>query len=497
VELERLLSKEFCEICNIDLSKEYAIEYIDASKLLVPERIDLIAKYKYIECRDKGFEIPFFKELYAKHIEAFSYGTYMEPGNPNKITLQDYLETFENLMDEIKKNGIDPEVSVIPVGKDNVIMNGSHRVAIALYYGLQVPIVRFDDLYVDYGLNFFRQHKLEEKFLDFMVTEFIHLKKDLYVACLFPSAKGMDHFNRAIQVMEQKANILYQKEIKIKKEGLRNLITQLYPSETNQWIGTYENHYAGVCGKLQGCSGAEPLRIFVLSCNSVDQIKSIKTEVRNIYQIENHSIHITDTYEEAVSLADIVFNPKSVHCLNYGCPDYFIKFNKKLNCFKERIIKYNLPMDQFVIDSSSVMGLYGLRDIGDIDFLTLATGYEVIEDAVINSNHKNLGYYDTSMENLILNPENYLVYSGIKFITLDVCKTYKKNRNEKKDRIDIKLINTIQNINDFTLVKRYDVWINNKRRTLYYTYMLCCRNQYLLMGKQIIKKILYKLHLSK
>ena len=41
---------------------------------------------------------------------------------------------------------------------------------------------------------------------------------------------------------------------------------------------------------------------------------------------------------------------------------------------------------------------------------------------------------------MIYDPRNYFVYNDLKFITLQVLKKMKKNRNEEKDKIDLKLI---------------------------------------------------------
>ena len=53
-------------------------------ELLVPGRIDLIAKYTYIENYVKHYDVKWFNNLYKAHIEALSGGNYTEPTNPAK-----------------------------------------------------------------------------------------------------------------------------------------------------------------------------------------------------------------------------------------------------------------------------------------------------------------------------------------------------------------------------------------------------------------------------
>ena len=118
------------------------IRYVDALELFTKNRIDLVAKYKYVEMYDRGLDIPFIRELYKSHISAFSAGTFIEEGQEEKKnSIEDYERIFKDLIDSIKCTGFDEHISVVPVGGENVILNGSHRVAIAAYFGLKVPVV--------------------------------------------------------------------------------------------------------------------------------------------------------------------------------------------------------------------------------------------------------------------------------------------------------------------------------------------------------------------
>ena len=44
---------------------------------------------------------------------------------------------------------------------------------------------------------------------------------------------------------------------------------------------------------------------------------------------------------------------------------------------------------------------------------------------------------------IIYNPENYFYFNGFKFISLNILKKMKQNRNEEKDKNDLKLINKL------------------------------------------------------
>ena len=104
----------------------------------MPGRIDLIPKMKYIEHRESNYHTEYVKELYTRHIEAFTIGTYTEQGNEWKNSIEKYISTFDMLIDDIKCNGIDENVSVIPVGKNNEIIEVTERENAIIDYVLKI-----------------------------------------------------------------------------------------------------------------------------------------------------------------------------------------------------------------------------------------------------------------------------------------------------------------------------------------------------------------------
>ena len=142
------LTPYFCETYMIDRHKDYPVEWIDSRTLLVSERLDLAAKVKYIESRESGQISPFVRDCYVKHIEAFSYGTFKESGYNEKDSIKKYIDSFHHLIDAIKASGFDASKSVIPVGKDNILLDGAHRAAVANYFNKKIPIIRLPDIKV-------------------------------------------------------------------------------------------------------------------------------------------------------------------------------------------------------------------------------------------------------------------------------------------------------------------------------------------------------------
>lgn len=94
------------------------------------------------------------------------------------------------------------------------------------------------------------------------------------------------------------------------------MLSQIYYGE--EWLGNVENNFKGSQGKLVECfKNFEPVRVIAFQADNLEEVIEIKEKIRDIFKIGKHSVHITDTKEEAIRVARIVFNNNSIHFLNY------------------------------------------------------------------------------------------------------------------------------------------------------------------------------------
>ena len=94
VNIKDYFSPYFIRIWRCEPDIELKVDYVQPVQFLVSNRIDLICKLFYIECREKRADMTFAKELYTEHLRAFSEGTFTEPGNEEKNTIEKYFSTF-------------------------------------------------------------------------------------------------------------------------------------------------------------------------------------------------------------------------------------------------------------------------------------------------------------------------------------------------------------------------------------------------------------------
>lgn len=310
------LDKYFLSYNKITQDTEYEVFEIDPKELITERRIDLVVKYYYIQCRENNENISFARELYDKHIEAFTDGTFQEHGNKHKNSIDRYIETFHNLIDEFKKKGFDSSISIIPIGKNYELLDGSHRVACAAYFKQRIKVARFPDLSVDYGIKFFKLRLLDDYYLDFIVKEYAALKNNIQLLIAWPKIAESRKLNVVQEILDKNGcKIIYKKKLRFSREELWNLIFQIYKQE--HWIGHTKNNFEGITLKADLCYDNNGLlEVYVIDTPSIEMLNSAKQKIREFFLIGKSSIHTTDSKKETLDILMFIFD-KNYNTLLY------------------------------------------------------------------------------------------------------------------------------------------------------------------------------------
>lgn len=377
-----LLSKNFVKTKKITKDTPYEIRKMDAKELLCPERFDLTAKIAYIEAREKGEDMSFARELYRKHIEAFSEGTYNEPGDENKTSLERFFSVFDELIDNYKENGFDSDKSLVPVGRDNIILDGAHRTACSIYFGGKISVISFPQFEVHFDYRYFRERRLSEEMLEYMAVIYSrYASKPLYLACLWPVSIAAKR-PQAMEIITAQHGIVYDTSVMLNKNGLRNFMMQIYQHQ--DWIGTVDNHFAGVMGKVDACFAPNTSTETILfEGGALEEVLQMKNRIRDVFMLDKHAVHISDSNDETKLMASLLFSANSRHALNFGKPDTFPQCFRKFKEIKETGTS---------LGTSATLAYYGIADAG-----------EVVADSIA---------FDE------LNPRTYFVFDSLKFPAL-------------------------------------------------------------------------------
>lgn len=401
------------------------IIYVSPQKLICKERLDIVAKYIFLDLRDKCFD--YAKDLYKDHIRVMTRGSFVEPYSEKK-NLEAFISSFNNIASSIEKNGFDLSVAPIFVDENYKILDGAHRVASCLFFNIEVPVVVLpvSGEYNVYNQEYFEQYGIKSDYLDLIMQYYLRLTdKDVYCLNVWPSAKN--HDNELLDIINDSFHIIYKKEMELNENGAFLYLAQIYKEYA--WAQEGDKNFSGVYRKLLPCfPDYSPIKTFFLVPKEPIDLIEKKEEMRAIYNIEKHSLHMTDNMCETIQMAEIILSNNTISFLNNS--DVF-RFKSTTSWVKSAIaIKEN--NDEIVFCGSLVLALYGIREAHDIDYLCL------IDDA--ESHNEYIDLYELTLKQAIYNPAVQFSFFGLPLLTLERIKVFKKNRNEGKDRDDIDLI---------------------------------------------------------
>ena len=428
----------------IPLEKAVTVETLDPWELMRPHRIDIVAKYIYARHRALNIDSLWAKRLYAAHIRIMNGAK--EGDGTGKEGIESFVDAFHGIIDSIGEDGFDESVSLVPIDRNNVVIDGAHRVAACLLHEQPVRCVRFDIDANRYGLAYFQRNSqfagsgLGQHWCDALALAYCRLNPNTYIATVFPAAVGRDDEVQA--ALEQCGQIVYAKKICLENHGPFNLIRQMYAGEP--WLGTYRNNFAGAHGKAHPCfPHGESLRVYVLESNRPEAVLRVKQRVRELFQIDNHSIHINDYHEETLRLSQLFFNDNSIHFLNAARPEFYERFYQLFYYYRDWLVRHGADGEHFCVDGSAVMAAYGIREPRDLDFLH--HGYEDMSSclAEIGSHNEDAHHHITTIDDIIFNPRRHFYLDGVKFASLDTIREMKARRGEPKDVRDVELIDTV------------------------------------------------------
>lgn len=407
-------------------------------ELLSPDRFDVIAKYIYVKYKEYGFRTDWGKTIYSEHIRAFTDGTFVERDGSGKTSLDKYLHRFHQLIDSIRQNGFDKTLSLLPITKDKEIIDGSHRLSASLFFDKEVSCLEFDTVAAKYNYDFFVNRGLSSQYCDCLALEYCRLNTSSYVVTVFPVAEEKE--KRIIDILSKHGSIFYRKDIFLTERGLWNLMRQLYWGEP--WAGDYSNHFPGERHKARWVFKKDkPVRVYVITADSIENVLMAKQEIRAIFGLGNNSVHTTDERDETIRIAEQLLSANTIHLFNNSTYIYDHRFESLVLQIKEWIANNNFNKDNFCVDGSSVLCVYGIRPAADLDILHSYYPALDANNRLINSHNQELKAYNLHEDDIVHNPENHFYYNGLKFTSIELLRRFKLVRNEIKDKTDVILIN--------------------------------------------------------
>lgn len=450
--MDKKVSQFIIDAYNLKDEFSSEVELINPLELICSERLDIVAKLLYLEKKEKDLECA--EDFYLEHIRVMTKCSFVEAGS-EKQGKSAFVEAFGNLLNAMRENGYCDSSLPIPVDMNNKILDGAHRVAAAIYLGISVPIVRLPVIgeYDIYDYKYFQSYDMNLEYLDEVLLRYVELKENVYCFNVWPSAVGNQ--NSIENIFEKNGcRIVYFKEVSLNETGAFNYLSQIY-SEFS-WAQNDHDGFGGIYRKLVPCFKTfDPVRVFFVEADNNDVVLQCKEEIRKLFNIEKHSVHATDNYQETLLMGRLLLSQNSLDFMNSASP-----LSEKSNLkFLEQFKRYNT--ENVLFDSSIVMALYGIRAAEDLDFLTT--------DVTLKDNHNDyLCFYKKSLNELMYNPKLYFWYFNHKFVVLDEVMNFKQRRNSSKDNDDLKLYQIYKNKKAANSNKKFDItsWVLKKKRRI-------------------------------
>tara|TARA_R110000751_G_scaffold186646_2_gene292975 strand:- start:641 stop:1294 length:654 start_codon:yes stop_codon:yes gene_type:complete len=216
-------------------------------------------------------------------------------------------------------------------------------------------------------------------------------------------------------------------------------VHNLYHNEA--WIGSKIAGYPGVNEKAALCfSKGNDIYVTLVEEDNIDNMVRLKDEIRSMCNVGKHSVHINDTQEETWRIASSIYNENSVHYLNNkkiaDTPNFDLYIEKYYAIIRDRDDKHD-----FCVDSSAVLSSFGLRDCRDLDFLHLKDIPPISYN--VDCHNKEATHYKEKKDDIIYNPEFHFYFFGIKFASIGIVRDMKTERNEEKDKVDVRLMELV------------------------------------------------------
>lgn len=426
---------------------EYKVEELDAIRLLCPERLDIAAKFLYLELKDSCPEYAI--QLYKEHIRIMTKGSFVEPYSEKKSS-DSFVSMFNKLYDGMSTDGYSESVSPVPVDKNLRIMDGAHRVAVCLKLGKKVPVVILpieanDDIY---NQSYFEKYGMDPDYLDAIVNCYIHLCHQCACINIWPSAKG--HDKELFDIITKEFRVIYNKSVRFNENGAFYYLAQIY--QEYSWAQNSDEGFSGVYRKLLPCFPSfDPVRCVFVEVVDYDKLKDIKERMRSLFELEKHSLHMTDNKKETIQMADILLSNNTISFMN-KCNALQFKNTFKLLNEARQIFSSNTAC----FTGSLVLALYGVRQANDVDYICANENDN-------NSHNQFLPLYGITKTQALYQPDKYFWFFDMKFLSLENVRKFKLNRNEGKDADDIKLIDIVLKDNGKSWKAEY---LRKKRRVI-------------------------------
>jgi GR25 family glycosyltransferase involved in LPS biosynthesis len=350
-----------------------------------------------------------------------------------KQGIEEYKSSFKDFLLSVQKEGLNPQRSKARLANPTSgyrLVNGGYRTAACILFNRPTPSEEGRKRQQNVDYKYFRNKKdfkegaLDTKYCDSLALEYCKIERNTFIATIFPSAEG--DTEEAERIITAKANIFYKKSLRLNPNGALNLVRQMYNGKP--WAGTQDNGCVELKEKARLCFQKDSdVNVYVITVNDPKHCALIKEEVRKVFNIGNHSIHINDSREETLVLSRCFFNDNSIRMMNLIRPNYYKAFHDLAYLFFKDLIVNRIDPDNYCLAGGSVLSVLGLGEGKGLEYLHRGPLIDVHPD-IYSYNEYSKERHTKTIDDIIYNPENHFYFNGLKYASLEVVKSIKEKR---------------------------------------------------------------------
>lgn len=418
---------------------------VDASKIISRSiRFDLGIKYNYAKSLiNLGYVPTVYVQDYLQHINSFNS---FNEEIPNKKSPDDFIESFDSLIESLKKNGYQESEDKIFTTIEGELLNGAHRVSTLAALGREVNVHEVAGDTELYDFEFFQKKGLPENVSDRGIIGSLEFETGVRLLIVYPVVPNQ--FESLIESQISKLGTLFFKKLVPANFNLINnikLINYFIHGDQNHlaWVGSSSDKFSGIRKHAEGSMGTGRIRFYLIKNISDDNFLHLKDELRKIFGVGNYSLHGTDSFQETQDVIHAVCHPESVRCAKRNLNLASFKLADWLKEMTYSLNANNLHRANFCVGGSGPLGAFGVRQISDLDLLSSMRLETFQNNSFVSFHDVSSVPYESSVMEFLLDPDKHFYFLGFKFISLGELKKMKLNRKETKDIHDLRLLEEI------------------------------------------------------
>lgn len=417
------------------------------------DRLDLIIKYLYFKNIEKSNYLKvYYEDLYKRHIinRNGAKEKNLSPDSKPKNNINDFIEQSKSIYKNIKEKGFSKNY-LVKMDKNNLLVDGSHRLSCSLSLGIE-PFIEKVEKGIVWGIKdlskFTKKHELHDIIYHWCIMN----KNNINIVLLFEPS--IEYEKEVINFIEKNTNSknIYSFEKLLNEDTLPNFLINVYGKEKS-----FHNIFKKVEKLLNNYFFKFKILLFQGDENCLVKINEIKSKVRDYFTNKKFSkndfitMHSASSKTELENLISIFYgynNNKYNDIISFVDKKYMFEY---LETTKNILNNMKINHDDICIVGSTPLDILGIRKTTDIDFICKSNLRKKFGKGFLKL-HKDVDIvcekYSRSDSNLFsFNDDEIIDYPllnfnilGLKMCDLNIIYERKKWQKRKKDLDDVEKI---------------------------------------------------------